>query len=143
MQFPRPKLAAVAALGLMAAASSAFAQEKRGIWEGTAYTSNGNQALTVVIDSAADGWKGSVYSAQLGDSVKLVEVGVAADTLSFGIPFQGMVVYISGLIAADKFSGGIWVQNQSAGTIELTRKKPAAAAPKPPAVQLPLYVEYP
>ena len=130
MQFPRPMFAAT--LGLVIAASSAFAQEKRGIWEGTAYTGNGNQVLTVVIDSAAGGWKGSVISAQLGDSVQLVEVGVAADTLSFGIPFQGMVVYVSGLIAADKFSGGIWVQNQSAGTIELTRKKPAAAAPKPP-----------
>jgi len=123
------------AMTLAAIATPAFAQVKRGTWEGQAHTQNGAQPLAVVIDSGASGWKGSVISAQLGDSVRLVDVGVVADTLSFGIPFNSMVVYISGLVAGDKFSGGIWVQNQQAGTVELMRKAPPGEKPptsKPP-----------
>ena len=119
------------ALALAAVATPAFAQVKRGTWEGSSNTQQGTQPITVVIDSGATGWKGSMISAQTPDSIRLVEVGVAADTLSFGIPFNNVVVYISGLVAGDKFNGGIWYQNQQAGTIQLTRK-PAPGEKPPP-----------
>ena len=64
------------------------------------------------------------------DSLKLVQISVRADTLEFGIPYNGSVVFISGLVASEKFSGSMWVNNSNVGTVELTRK--AAADAKPP-----------
>jgi hypothetical protein len=119
------------ALALAAVATPALAQVKRGTWEGSSNTQQGTQPITVVLDSGATGWKGSVISAQTPDSIRLVEVGVAADTLSFGIPINNLVVYISGLVSGDKFNGGIWYQNTQAGTIQLTRK-PAPGEKPPP-----------
>src|SRR5688572_16204853 len=119
------------ALALMALATPALAQVKRGTWEGSSNTQQGTQPITIAIDSGATGWKGTAISAQLADSIRLVEVGVAADTLSFGIPFNNVVVYISGLVSGDKFNGGIWYQNQQAGTMQLTRKPPGEQKPPP------------
>jgi hypothetical protein len=59
-----------------------------------------------------------------------VDVSVRADTLEFGIPVNGVTVYISGLVAGDKFSGQIGMQNNSVGSVQLTRK--TASADKPP-----------
>jgi len=110
---------------------SAAAQSKRGIWAGTSTTQQGTQALTIVLDSTASGWKGAaVAPASTSDSLRLVDVSVRADTLEFGIPFNGVTVYMSGLVVGDKYNSQIWMQNTSVGSVELTHK-PAAAA-KPP-----------
>ena len=59
-----------------------------------------------------------------------------ADTLEFGIPFNGMTIYVSGVVAGDKFSGQLWMQNTSVGSVQLTHKTTSADKPpadKPPA----------
>lgn len=112
---------------LLSASSIAAAQAFKGTWQGSIYMQSGNQPMTVVIDSAAAGWGGAALAQ--GDSIKLVDVRVKADTLSFGVPYNGMVIYFVGLVAADKFSGGMWVNNANAGSVELTRKSEAAKKP--------------
>lgn len=110
----------------------AVAQSKRGTWAGTSNTQQGTQPFTIVLDSAATGWKGAaVAPATISDSLRLVEVSVRADTLEFGIPFNGMTIYVSGLVAGDKFSGQLWMQNTSVGSVQLTHRAPSAD--KPPA----------
>jgi hypothetical protein len=109
----------------------AAAQSKRGTWSGTSTTQQGTQQFTIVLDSTASGWKGSaVAPSTTSDSLRLVEVSVRADTVEFGIPFNGVTVYISGLVVGDKLSGQIWMQNNSVGSLQLTRK--TMPADKPP-----------
>lgn len=121
----RPALAA-----LVLSASTAAAQVQKGTWEGAIYMQNGSQKLTVVLDSASAGWAGAALAPQTqSDSIKLVDVKVKADTLSFGIPYNGMVVYFVGLVGEGKFSGNMWVNNANAGSVELTRKSVAATKP--------------
>lgn len=120
----------LALLGLVIASSTSAAQSRRGTWEGFAYWQNGSQRLVVVLDSTTSGWTGAAVAATTGaDSMRLVSVWVKADTLSFGIPYNGAVVSISGLVAEGKFSGGMWVNNQNAGTVELTRKSEGEKKP--------------
>lgn len=110
---------------------SAAAQSKRGVWAGTSTTQQGTQALTIVLDSTSAGWKGAaVAPASTGDSLRLVDVSVRGDTLEFGIPFNGVTVYMSGQITGDKFSSQIWMQNTSVGSVQLTHKP--VPAEKPP-----------
>ena len=119
--------AAIAAL----AVHSASAQSKRGVWAGSSTTQQGTQAFTVVLDSTASGWKGTaVAPATTSDSLRLVDVSVRADTVEFGIPVNGVTVYISATVVGDKLNGGIWMQNTNVGSVQLTRKP--AAADKPP-----------
>jgi hypothetical protein len=118
---------ALALSALVLSASTAAAQAHKGTWQGSVYMQSGTQPLTVVIDSAAAGWGGAALAQ--GDSIKLVDVKVKADTLSFGVPYNGMVVYFVGLVADEKFSGGMWVNNANAGSVELTRKSEAAKKP--------------
>ena len=119
-----------AAMALVATRPTA-AQSKRGTWAGTSTTQQGTQPFTIVLDSAAAGWKGAAAApSTTGDSLRLVEVSVRADTVEFGIPVNGMTVYISGVVVGDKFSGQIWVRNASVGTVQLTRKP--APTDKPP-----------
>ena len=119
----RPALAA-----LVLSASAAAAQTQKGTWEGAVYMQSGSQKLTVVIDSLASGWTGAAISPQV-DSLKLVDVKIKADTMSFGVPYNGMVVYFVGLVAEGKFSGNMWVNNNNAGSVELTKKSEAAKKP--------------
>ena len=122
----------VAATIALIVTNVAVAQSKRGTWAGTSTTQQGAQPFTIILDSAAAGWKGAaVAPTTTGDSLRLVDVSVRADTLEFGIPFNGTTYYVSGLIAGDKFSGQIWMQNTSVGSIQLTRK--TTSADKPPA----------
>ncbi|MGH7616082.1 MAG: hypothetical protein ACREPM_02520 [Gemmatimonadaceae bacterium] len=122
----------IAALIAVTVAHHAAAQSKRGTWAGTSTSQQGTQPFIVVLDSAATGWTGAaVAPATSGDSLRLVEVSVRADTVEFGIPVNGMTVYISGLVAGDKLSGQIWMQNNSVGSVELIRK--TMSADKPPA----------
>jgi hypothetical protein len=118
-----------ALFGLAMASSTASAQSKRGTWEGSAYWSSGSQRLVVVLDSTASGWSGAMVGQTSADSTRLVSVSVKADTVSFGIPYNGAVVSISGLVADGKFSGGMWFNNQNAGTVELTRKSEGEKKP--------------
>ena len=112
----------------------AAAQSKRGTWSGTSTTQQGAQPFTIVLDSTASGWKGSaVAPATTSDSLPLVDVSVRADTVEFGIPVNGMTVYISGLVVGDRLSGQIWMQNNSVGSVQLTRK--AMPVDKPPSDQ--------
>ncbi len=62
------------------------------------------------------------------DLIRLVEISVHADTLSFGI-VQRTTVYIQGVIAANKFNGEMWYANASAGTVVLTRNADAEKKP--------------
>jgi hypothetical protein len=102
-------------------ASPALAQSLRGTWEGFANSQQGAQRLIVVLDSAASGWRGSAVAPSTGaDSIRLVEIRIRADTLSFGIPYNGNTVYIQGVIAATKFSGEMWYGNALAGSVVLT-----------------------
>lgn len=113
----------LAVLSLVIVSSTAAAQSKRGTWEGFANASNGSQRLVVVLDSTAAGWTGAAVAPTAGaDSIRLVSVTVRADTLSFGIPYNGTVVSIGGLVADGKFSGSMWFNSQNAGSVELTRK---------------------
>jgi len=108
-------------------AHPAAAQTKRGIWTGTSTTQQGTQQFTIVLDSAASGWKGAaVAPTTTSDSLRLVDVSVRADTVEFGIPVNGMTVYISGRVVGDKLGGQIWMQNNNVGSIQLTRKTPPA-----------------
>ena len=110
----------------------AAAQSKRGTWAGTSVTQQGSQPFTVVLDSVATGWKGAAFAPMTTtDSMRLVDVSVRADTLEFGLPFNGATYYVSGRIVGDKFSGQIWMQNTSVGSVQLTRT--ATSATKPPA----------
>jgi hypothetical protein len=117
----------LALAALVLTASTAAAQVQKGRWEGAVSMQQGSQPLVVTIDSAASGWAGSVLAQ--GDEIKLVEVKVKADTMSFGVPYNGMVVYFVGLVAEGKFSGNMWVNNANAGTVELTKKSEAAKKP--------------
>ena len=109
----------------------AAAQSKRGIWTGTSTTQQGTQQFTIVLDSTGSGWKGAaVAPTTTSDSLRLVDVSVRADTVEFGIPVNGVTVYISGLVVGDKLGGGIWMQNTNVGSIQLTRK--SAPVDKPP-----------
>ena len=114
----------------------AAAQSKRGTWSGTSTTQQGTQQFTIVLDSTASGWKGSaVAPSTTSDSLRLVDVSVRADTVEFGIPVNGVTVYVSGLVVGDKLSGQIWMQNNSVGSLQLTRKtmpadKPPSGTPK-------------
>lgn len=102
---------------------SAAAQSKRGTWTGTSTTQQGAQPFTIVLDSTASGWKGAAVAPMTtGDSLRLVEVSVRADTVEFGIPVNGMTVYISGVVVGEKLNGQIWMQNNSVGSVQLTRK---------------------
>jgi len=123
-----------AALPLIASlvASPVLAQSAKGTWEGFAYTGNSSQKVTVVLDSAASGWKGTVTSSMGPDIIPLVTVALKADTLSFGIPYNGQTVWINGLVAGSKFNGQIWVGNDNAGTMELTKKPAEAEKPAKP-----------
>ena len=126
--FRVPLFAASIALLAVHAAS---AQSKRGIWTGTSSTQQGTQQFTIVLDSTASGWKGAaVAPSTTSDSLRLVDVSVRADTVEFGIPVNGVTVYISATAVGDKLSGGIWMQNTSVGSIQLTRKP--APGDKPP-----------
>ena len=88
-----------------------------------------------MLDSTSSGWKGAaVAPASTSDSLRLVDVSVRGDTLEFGIPFNGVTVYMSGQIAGDKFSSQIWMQNTSVGSVQLTHKP--APADKPPASEV-------
>jgi len=108
----------------------AAAQSKRGTWTGSSSTQQGTQAFTVVLDSTGSGWKGAAIApATTSDSLHLVDVSVRADTVEFGIPVNGVTVYVSGLVVGDKLSGQIWMQNTSVGSVQLTRKTPAADKP--------------
>jgi len=118
-------------------ANVASAQSKRGTWTGTSATQQGTQPFTVVLDSAATGWKGAaVAPTTTSDSLRLVDVSVRGDTLEFGIPVNGVTVYISGVVVADKFAGQIWMQNASVGSVQLTHK--TASCEKPPTYKPPL-----
>ena len=113
----------LAALIAVLAAQSAAAQSKRGTWSGTSTTQQGTQAFTIVLDSTAAGWKGAaVAPSTMSDSLRLVDVSVRADTVEFGIPVNNVTVYISGVVAGDKLTGQIWMQNTSVGSVQLTRK---------------------
>jgi hypothetical protein len=114
---------------LVLSASVAGAQTQKGTWEGAVYMQQGSQKLTVVLDSVAAGWTGAALSPQQADSLKLVDVKIKADTLSFGVPYNGMVIYFVGLIADGKFNGNMWVNNANAGSVELVRKSEAAKKP--------------
>lgn len=110
-----------AALALLLSASAvAAAQTKRGTWEGTASSAQGGQPLVIVLDSTASGWTGAALAQ--GDSIRLVQISVRADTVEFGIPFNGAVVGVSGLVAGDKLEGSLWYNNQNIGGVRLTRK---------------------
>lgn len=118
-------------LATILCASPTLAQSKRGTWEGFANSQQGAQRLVVVLDSAASGWRGAAVAPTAGaDSIRLVEIRVRADTLSFGIPYNGSTVYIQGVIAANKFSGEMWYGNASAGTVVLTRQAEADKKPQ-------------
>jgi hypothetical protein len=109
----------------------AAAQSKRGTWTGTSATQQGSQPFTIVLDSTASGWKGSaVAPSTMSDSLRLVDVSVRADTVEFGIPVNGVTVYISGVVVGDKLSGQIWMQNNNVGSVQLTRK--TVPVDKPP-----------
>src|SRR3954463_15531430 len=124
---PPMRRCALAVTALALSASTAAAQAQKGRWEGAVSMQQGSQPLVVTIDSVTAGWTGSVLAQ--GDEIKLVEVKVKADTMSFGVPYNGMVVYFVGLIAEGKFSGAMWVNNANAGSVELTRKSEAAKKP--------------
>jgi hypothetical protein len=121
----RRSLLALFVLALVS--STASAQVKRGTWQGSATSQQGSNPLVISLDSTSSGWSG-VALAQ-GDSIRLVQISVRADTLEFGIPFNGTVVGISGLVAEGKFSGSMWFNNQNVGTVELTRKAEAEKKP--------------
>ena len=123
------RTASFVALAACLIAAPAAAQSRRGTWVGPSTSAQGTQPFTVVLDSAASGWKGSAVAATMSDSLRLLEVSVRADTLEFGIPVNNMTVYVSGLFSGEKFSGKIWVQNNSVGTVELTRRPPADKPP--------------
>src|SRR5947199_7369140 len=96
---------------------TAAAQSKRGTWTGTSTTQQGTQQFTIVLDSTASGWKGSAVSpATTSDSLQLVDISVRADTVEFGIPVNGLTVYISGVVTGDKLGGQIWMQNNNVGS---------------------------
>ena len=125
------RVSMIAASIAVLAVHQAAAQSKRGTWAGTSTTQQGTQQFTIVLDSAASGWKGAAVSpATTSDSLRLVEVSVRADAVDFGIPVNGVTVYISALVVGDKLSGQIWMQNNSVGSVQLTRK--AAPSDKPP-----------
>jgi len=125
------RVSMLAALIAVLVIHPAAAQSKRGTWSGTSATQQGTQPFTIVLDSTASGWKGSaVAPTTTGDSLRLVEVSVRADTVEFGIPVNGVTVYISALVVGDKLSGQIWMQNNSVGSVQLTRK--TAPVDKPP-----------
>jgi hypothetical protein len=120
----------IAASIAVLAAPHAAAQSKRGTWTGTSNTQQGTQQLTIVLDSAASGWKGAAVSpSTTSDSLRLVDVSVRGDTVEFGIPVNGVTVYISGVVAGDKLGGQIWMQNNNVGSVQLTRKPVSRAAP--------------
>ena len=65
------------------------------------------------------------------DSLRLVDVSIRADTVEFGIPVNGVTVYISGVVVGEKLSGQIWRQNTNVGSIQLTRKTVPVDKPPP------------
>ena len=124
-----------ASIGVLIAHPSS-AQSKRGTWAGTSTTQQGTQPFTIVLDSAASGWKGAaVAPTTTGDSLRLIDVSVRADTVEFGIPVNNVTVYINSVVVGDKLEGKIWMQNNNVGSIQLTRKtvpidKPPFETPK-------------
>jgi hypothetical protein len=115
-------------------AAQLLAQSPRGTWNGSADAGGSSQQVTVVLDSVEAGWTGTITSSMSPSPIGLTSITLKADTLSFGIPYNGQVVWASGLVASDKFSGQLWVGNDPVGTLYLTRK--AAEAEKKPPFQL-------
>ena len=125
------RVSVLAASMAVFAVHSAGAQSKRGTWTGTSTSQQGTQPFTIVLDSAGSGWKGAaVAPTTTSDSLRLVDVSVRADTVEFGIPVNGLTVYVSATVVGDKLSGQIWMQNTSVGSVQLTRKP--TPADKPP-----------
>lgn len=108
-----------------------FAQAPRGTWTGSADAGGSSQQVTVVLDSAAGGWTGTISSSISPAPIALTSITLKADTLSFGIPYNGSIVWASGLVASEKFSGSLWVGNDNVGTLYMTRKASTEAEKKP------------
>jgi len=105
------------------ASAPLHAQSARGIWQGTAYTGDSSQPVTIVLDSSATGWTGAAVAPDTqADSLRLSSVTLRGDTLSFNVSVNGSAVHISGVITAGKFNGRIWIDDSEAGTMELTHK---------------------
>lgn len=118
-----------AAIILCLCASPVLAQSKRGTWEGTAYTGNSSQPVTLSLDSTATGWTGSAGAPETqGGSIPLTGITVKGDTLSFNLNVNGSAIYIGGLVTGNKFSARIWADNNEVGTMELTRKAEGSTA---------------
>lgn len=116
-------------------AAPLFAQSPRGTWNGTADAGGSSQQITVVLDSVEAGWTGTITSSMSPSPIGLTSITLKADTLSFGIPYEGQMIWASGLVASGKFSGQLWVGNDPVGTLYLTRKA-ATEADKKPSFQL-------
>src|SRR4026207_1781408 len=56
---PLYRISVAAAAVALTGTNVALAQSKRGTWAGTSTTQQGTQPFTIVLDSAATGWKGA------------------------------------------------------------------------------------
>lgn len=123
------RMAALIAFGAGIHGTAAQAQSVAGRWDGASTTQQGRSGLTITLDSAAAGWKGSWNSEGYGGG-PLAGISMKADTVWFSISIQNTSVDMQGTLSADKktMTGYIWVANADAGTFSLKRYE----APKPP-----------
>lgn len=111
------------------AAAPAAKPSLKGTWVGFANTQNGNQPVTFVFDSTADGWSGGAYSAQMGrDTLYFTSVKVKGDTVNFAMDIQGTAISFSGVRSGNTYSSDIWMNGTSAGTLRIAKAGTAEAA---------------
>ena len=110
-------------------ATVAGAQSAVGRWDGTATTQQGAQSISIQLDSAAEGWKGSATS-DAGGTTPLFGITVKGDTVTFSLSVQGTDVGLQGTMSGDRktMNGYIWIQGNEAGSFKVTHAAPA----KPP-----------
>lgn len=112
-----------------AAAAAAPSKSIKGTWVGFANTQNGNQPVTIVFDSTADGWVGATVAPQMqSDSLYLEGVKMKGDTVTFSLNIQGTGVGFFLNHNGNRMNGDVWVNGQSAGTMRLARAGSAEAA---------------
>lgn len=122
-------LAQVAAFSLIAIqvfAVRAGAQRLAGTWEGMAV----GRQVTLTLDSATAGWRGSALAPSIqADSIPVTRILLAGDSVTLELPAQASNAVLRGALDADgtRFDGRVMVNGDDVGDFRLAKRGTPAA----------------